>query len=241
MKCRTHLAWIAVALLALTVPAREGSAQETPKPLPPDATDYGLTMSEWAVAWFEWAMPIPQNCSPDLAFDKTGLRGSVGQHGPVWFLPGYLGGGSVTRNYIIPEGKAILLHLGASVELDTPGKRTDEQLIADLKKNSIQTTVSREVSLDGVAIPDVNRFLFTTPVFSVVFPPGNPFGVPVTNGKDHRLAVAAQGYQMIFPPLPVGNHVFFVRFQGTDPQTSGTFKDEWTFNVTIQKANAPLP
>jgi hypothetical protein len=230
----TRLLWTACALAVMLSPTRGSAADPGIQPLPPDGTYYGLKLADWAVAWFEWVQNIPQSSSPDMAFDKTGMRGGVGQHGPVWFIPGnYNGVGTVTRSYTVPAGKAILLLVAADEEHGVPGKLTDAQLVAaaETTYDNSGNPAKATVSLDGIEVPDPNRYLVTTPVFTNVLAPGNYFGVSVSAGKDPRIVGAGKGIWMLFPPLPVGKHVFhIVRSDGADR----------TFNVTIANPNEPL-
>jgi hypothetical protein len=233
MNNRSTLLLTASAVAVLLLPTRGRAAESAISPLPPDGTYYGLKMTDWAVAWFEWIQNIPQSSSPDMSFDKTGIRGGVGQHGPVWFTPGYLGGGSnATRSYTVPAGKAILLPLGAALEFDVPGKKTDEQLLAAVNKDFPDSTKLGPVSLDGVTMPDSSQYIFTTTVFTNVLPPGNIFGVTISAGRDPRIAAIGKGGWTLFPPLPVGKHVF----QHRDPIYGG-----WTLNVSIANPNDALP
>jgi hypothetical protein len=199
----------------------------------------GMKMSDWAQAWFEWLTSIPQSSSPDMALDLTGARGSVGQHGPVWFTPGNSADSNATRSYTIPAGKAILLCLGGGFVKTIPGDRTDDQLLTDQEAASQGGEAIREVSVDGVPIPDVSQYYIATPVFSIVLPPGNLFGISVPKGKDPRLVAAGSGYWMLFPPPSVGKHLFVSRAQGTYP-SGEAFKWELTLSVTVQQANKPL-
>jgi hypothetical protein len=230
----TRLLLSACALALVLSPTRGRAAEAGIQPLPPDGTYYGLKMVDWAVAWLEWVQNIPQSSSPDMAFDKTGLRGGVGQHGPVWFTPGHFNGsGTVTRSYTIPAGKAILLLVDAGEGHDVPGKLTDAQLVAAAETDYGGGNPNVRVSLDGVEVPDPNRYLVTTPVFTNVLPVGSIFGVSVSAGKDPRIAAAGKGIWMLFPPLPVGKHVFHID-RPDNPS-------DRTFNVTIANPNEPLP
>jgi hypothetical protein len=43
-----------LALVLLGASAKVGSAQEGLKPLAPDEKVAGLTLTDWATAWFQW-------------------------------------------------------------------------------------------------------------------------------------------------------------------------------------------
>ena len=69
------------------------------------AADVSKPNKQLTAKWWEWALAIPPNVNP-LA-DETGENCDVDQKGPVWYLAGTTGG-SVERDCIIPQGKAIL-------------------------------------------------------------------------------------------------------------------------------------
>jgi hypothetical protein len=210
------------------------------QPLPPGEISYGMKLVDWATAWSQWLMSIPQVAQPDTRYDKTGLRGGVGQHKPVWFLPAPTPGLSGTRTFFIPDGQAILLCPTVGINFNDPGVSTDEDLIAGALNPPVPVSIAEmEVSLDGIAVQDIKNYRVTTPVFTIVLPPGNLAGASVTVGKDHRVAAAADGYWMLFPPLPVGAHVVSLHLEGTDPDGKA-YKSDWTFNLAIQKPNEPL-
>jgi hypothetical protein len=228
---------IAAALWALIVlPAGTASAQGGIQPLPPGEKAYGLTLAEWAVAWSQWDASIPNSVHPGN--DKTGVRAGIGQRMPVWFLPA---GDVPTRTVIVPAGYAIL-HAGpVGMNANAPGARTEEQLRDELREYGTRSQLKTfEMTVDGVPVPDPMRYRVQTSVFTLVLPPGNWLGVPVSPGKDHRRAAVVDGWFVLFPPLPVGKHVIVTRLEGTDPDGM-EFKGEGAVNLTIQNPNDPLP
>jgi hypothetical protein len=92
--------------------------------------------------------------------------------------------------------------------------------------------------VDGVSIPDLQRYRVQTPLHSIVLPPGNFANYPVPEGKDQRWVSVEDGYFIFLPPLPVGKHVIMLTF--TDPDT-GKPVVAYTFNPLIQNPNEPLP
>ncbi len=65
---------------------------------------HGLTLAQWAEAFWSRFMSIPLNVSS--ATDKTGTHCGINQSGPVWFLAAPLGGNN-TLSCTIPAGKVI--------------------------------------------------------------------------------------------------------------------------------------
>jgi hypothetical protein len=246
LACPTRLAWTTLVLVALMLLAKGASAQEGIRPLSPDGTAYGLTLTDWAVAYFQWFHSIPRGSSPDLLLDKTRVRAGIGQHGPVWFLPHAFFDEDLisgTFTFTIPVGKSILLNVAATNGAEPPGRWTEEQLRAQFRKGGAEAYLDRiavmEVSLDGVAIPDVKGYRVQTPLFTLTLPPGNLFGLPMAAGKDPRAVSIGGGYFLLFPPLAVGKHVLVSRTEGIEGTTA--FKREWTFNLIVQNPNEPLP
>jgi hypothetical protein len=240
----SRLAPVILALLVLVVPARVGLAQEAPKPLAPDGAAYGLTLADWSVAWMEWIFSIPKASNPDFRNDETGVHFGVGQHGPVWFIPGFDPGTSGARSITIPAGKSILYSPAGGAAFNAPGAETEEQLLARAGAEGaafLDAITVLEVSLDGVPISDVKRYRVASPVFTFTVPPGNIWGVPVTAGKEQRAVGAGVWYWLLFPALPVGRHLLVERLEGVFPEDNTRYKSEWTINLIVQKPNEPLP
>src|SRR6266567_9555639 len=96
----------AALLLALTAVASFGDTVIVPPNSTPNAA-YGKTYGEWAAAWWQWGLSVPAAVNPIL--DTTGADAGQGQTGPVWFLGGTFGGGTIKRTLTIPAGKAIFI------------------------------------------------------------------------------------------------------------------------------------
>jgi hypothetical protein len=237
MKQRFSVAHATLTLLALTLlPATPGTAEQATQPLPPGGTYSGLTMAGWAVAMLQWGLSIPRSVNPDWSMDETGERAGIGQRAPVWFLPFVTERvpGTITRTYTVPEGHAILAVVGHSWFHAPPGKYSDAELRARGVDHEFLDAVAYGGTrrMDGVVIPNVRQYRVITPVFPVTLPTDNVLDVPVTPGKDARVAMVAAGHFLLFPPLPVGKHVF------THRSDSGHVNV--TYNLIVQKANVPL-
>jgi hypothetical protein len=236
MKQRFGVARATFVLLALTlVPATAGTAQQAIQPLPPDGTYYGLTMADWAVAMLQWKYSLPHSLDPEMVGDKTGERAGIGQRAPVWFLPSFeRGTGARTFTFVVPEGQAIMTVIGRTMFHAPPGTYTEEELLARGVDHAFLDQVADAGTrrLDGVTIPDLKQYRVITPVFTMTLPPDNLLNIPVTPGKDARVAVVAAGHFLLFPPLPVGKHVF------TRRTTDGSV--DFTMNLIVQKPNVPL-
>jgi hypothetical protein len=222
----------------MLLPGR-GAADEI-RPLPPDEKAFGLTLAEWATAWFQWDNSLPMSGHPYT--DTRGVSAGLGQRMPVWFLPGWPMGTSLNRTIFIPAGYGILLPGAGLFLADLPGHATDEKLLTETRsvfQKWADTIQVLEVSVDGVPIADVQRYRVQTPVFTVVLPPGNWHGVPIVAGRDQRLAAAGDGFFLLLPSLPVGKHVIQVRVEASD-QSNKPYKELNVLNLIIQEPNKPI-
>lgn len=80
------------------------------------------------------------------------------QAGPVWYLAG-TAGGSVMRNCTVPAGKALFFPLIANEcsYAENPNLKSPSQLI-DCAKSADNNLKYLQLSIDGVAIPDLQKF-----------------------------------------------------------------------------------
>jgi hypothetical protein len=226
---RTTFVLLALTLLPVTVRA----AQQEVQPLPAGGTYYGLKMTYWAVALFQWKFSIPRSLDPDMIVDETSEWAGIGQRAPVWFLP-FFHVGTGTRTFIVPEGHAILTSVGWTMFHAPPGTYTDDELRARGVNHAFldQVAAGGTRRLNGVTIQNLKQYRVVTPVFSITLPPDNVLDIPVTPGEDTRVAAVAAGHFLLFPPLPVGKHVFTVR--------SPSGHVDWTIHLVVQKPNEPL-
>src|SRR5215813_8367131 len=77
--------------------------------LPINSSPEGKSYGSWAVAWWQWALSIPDAQNP--AEDTTGANAGVGQTGGVWFLGSTFGDLSspIVRTFTVPPGKLIFM------------------------------------------------------------------------------------------------------------------------------------
>jgi hypothetical protein len=220
--------------LALTLCSTTARAQDG-QPYSPDATVYGMKMPDWAAAWMQWRFSLPRSVDTDVMVDPTGEWVGIGQRAPVWFIPVFNFIGTGTRTITVPEGHAILAVAGWNVFVARPGQYTDAELLARVDTAFLDRVAASNGSarLDGVTITDWKRFRVLTPVFTITLPPDNLLGISVTPGEDARVAAVGGGHFFLFPPLPVGRHVYTVRVVSANV--------DGTINIIVQKPNAPLP
>ena len=71
-----------------------------------DSKPFGISYGDWLAKWNQWFIQIPSAVNPREHY--TPERCATNQSGPVWFLTDILKG-KEERNWMIPEGKAVLL------------------------------------------------------------------------------------------------------------------------------------
>jgi len=206
------VAGIAAALLLTAGPALRAQGNLNRGILPPNSTPNDKTYGQWAVAYWQWALSIPEAQNPIL--DTTGIFSAVGQSGPVWFLAGTFGN-SAERTCAIPAGKSIFLHVhpwifgsGAfDCDPSVPGVACD---VPELQAKAAAATTGAEVVqtwIDGVEVKNIRDYRATSPQpFSITYPPGAVFGLPA---GDYYPQVA-DGYWLMLAPLRSGNHTIQV-------------------------------
>jgi hypothetical protein len=206
---RVVLALLALAVLAAS-PAQAGGAATPASVFAPNARPYGATYSEWAAAWWTWALSQPVSTNPVL--DPTGARCAVGQNGKVWFLAGSFGG-SVERTCTVPRGKALLVPVlnfaYFAFATDPPETRTEEYVRAQVSGFRPSVT-SLTASIDGRPVTGLERYAEDSVLFRVVLPPDNLFGLDPGFVLDPSVDA---GYYLVVKPLAPGEHT--LRFGGS--------------------------
>jgi len=85
---------ITVALALFTV-CNVISAEQGGAVLPPGSKADDRSAEALSIAWWQWAMSIPDEVNP--VRDLTGANCDVGQQGKVWFLAGGFGSSKIRR------------------------------------------------------------------------------------------------------------------------------------------------
>ncbi len=174
--------------------------------LAPTASFGGKTYSEWAAAWWQWSLALPVNGHPFIECMKDF---SAGQSGNVWYWAAPEG--RVTCKENIPQGKAIFLAVRdvevSSLE-DPPfygATEAEQRRAAQWFANHI---VDVFCLIDGVPVQKIADFRFLTRQFVFSAPTPWIFGAVGASGT-----AAADGYYVMVPPLPKGNHT--IHYGGT--------------------------
>lgn len=211
---RTAIHSLSILVLSLLLSVQASTAgNANPGIMPINSKPLGKSYGAWAVAWWQWALGIPEAQSPLL--DSTGAYAGVNQAGPVWFLAGTFGN-SAERNIVIPAGKSIFMPVhnwifGAGVfdcDPTVPGVTCDIPTLREKAATATTSAETLEVTLDGVAIQNVRDYRAMSPDgFAVNFPEGAVFGIPSGQLYPH----VADGYWLMLAPLSTGQHTIRVR------------------------------
>lgn len=222
----TLLLVLACTLLAGT--ARPILAQEaTPAPEvtihEPDELVGGVSLGEWLARSWQWAVSIPEESNPN--FDPTGERCGYGQSGPVFFLPSaYSPDVTEPITCVVPLGVALFVGVAGS-ECSTveppPFFGRDEAELAACATEFTNGITEMSASINGQPVADLEQYRAVSPLFSMLFPEDNFFGVPPGVASS-----VADGYAFIIAPLPVGEYEISasVLFEGEDDPLATTIR-----------------
>lgn len=248
---RPTLAWAAwrlvtlttvVGLLATGTTNLSAGGNSNRRIAPINSKPHGKTYSEWASAWWQWAVAIPADESPLL--DDTGADADLNQSGPVWFLAGN-SGGVTERSITVPVGKSLFFPILNQIYLgfpcddrNLPGCEADQALE---EANDIPTLLSfidpgmdgaaLTCEIDGVAVknPECYR-VRSSAIYSVTMPEDNIYaGWGLPGGPYHPCVDV--GYYLMLRPLPPGRHT--IRFTGATADAG--FSLDVTYHITVKR------
>jgi len=201
----------AFAALLISIPAPApaqafGAGTRGGIALPPGAAPYGLTLGEWAAEWWKWVLTAPVQVNPVL--DTTGAHCDVGQRGQVWFLAGSFGSDPVVRRCTVPVGRSLFFPVMnmAWIGFPTDPPMTVDEMLAIVAP--VEQATGLAVLVDGVPVPDLSRYLVTSPVFSAVAPADNIADLPAGSLFSPCLS---EGFYVMLSPLAPGRHTVAIR------------------------------
>ena len=146
----------------------------------------------------------------------------MGQSGHVWYLadigPGALGpDDAITRTCDVPVGKALFFPVWNVIWFTVPGVDSpegqdplewfleNEDWIRELMGSVTVQTVSCEI--DGRIVRNLDFYHVQSPVFSMVLPENNVFGVEPAD----YTACMSDGMYLMLAPLSAGHHTIHSR------------------------------
>lgn len=161
---------------------------------------YGLTYREWTAKWWQWGYAIPKNINP--AYDDTGKNCAQNQNGPVWFLAGTYGH-PVNRTCNIPAGKSILFPiLNSECSFAEFSKLTTLSELRVCAKTIQDQVTTLNATVDGVPIPNLQKYRIQSPPFNFTLPQNNILGLPA----NITTQAIADGNWVFLKPLSPGSH-----------------------------------
>ena len=228
------------AASAQSANAATGSSTTTTNNIvfPPSSTVGGLTYQVWSAKWWQWVISQPAATNPVL--DTTGAQCKNGQpSGSVWFLAGTFGG-AAERTCYVPSGKALFFPLYNSACLSgtfnsdgtftihypekTPKPVSVEQQCAAA---GLGTVSNLQATLDGVSIPNLDKYRVQSSIFRVTIPAGDITGLGPATGK-----AASDGYWLMLTPLSTGTHNLHFAVTTTFPDGSTNAVDV-TYHLVV--------
>lgn len=210
--CTVFLAaGILAALCGALLWAGEGGGNN-PGVLPPNSTPFDLSYPEWHVAYWNWVMSIPAEVNPSLHADDEDDAGpiltpwvgdfdaSVGQTGPVWFLPG-THGWDVVRDATIPAGTPLCVCLQSYLVSGWPNVPPAVAAFTNYM-NEVMDTAEATCEIDGVPVNNLDLYTAVSPATPLVLPENNMRGAP----PGYSGMMIDFGTFLLLAPLPVGQH-----------------------------------
>ena len=184
----------------------------------PDEPLYGAKLAEWSARHWQWTASFPVGANPGQ--DATGARCGYGQSGPVFFLP---------RNFppcTVPAGVALFVPVagGECSTVEPPHAGRDEAELRACAAAEADRYTGIVVRVDGHAVPEIQTYRASTPLFALMLPERNVLGVPAGVAP-----AVADGYQVMVAPLPAGEHEITVHVELTD----GTVLPDKTARITV--------
>jgi len=190
------------------------------------------SLKQLSAEWWQWALSIPTGENPLL--DTNGDNSMIGQHGPVWFLAGFFGQGTVARTCSVPEGKSLYFPVINNVILNSPnvcgqGASMSVKELRAAVAPYIDAAANLSVTVDGVPIKDVRRV--KSEVFAAALPKDNVFVAPCGGDSPEGIYSPAvdDGFYVSLKPLSVGPHA--IHFHAESP--AGTIVQDVTYNITV--------
>lgn len=193
--------------------AKEVKAPPNPNVFPVTSKPYGKTYKEWSILWWKWAEAIPFGVNP-VWNDLTGIHGSIGQSGPVWFLAG-AGSGTISRTVTVPAGKPLFFPLSNWINdypcsndpsFQPPAGQSLEKYLQDFIKPYVDAVDVLECEIDGEPLVDLYSYRVVSGLFQFTAADDIKLtGDPCVTGSP-QLAIS-DGYWVMLKPLKHGEHV----------------------------------
>lgn len=160
-----------------------------------DSKPFSFTLGEWTAKWWQWIISISKTNNPGN--DLTGEYCGQGQQGPVWFIVGtFENFQTAERKCTLPKEKAILIPVINSEKsyAEFPELK-DENAVRSRAKDAIDRVTKKIIIIDGKEIKNLQDYRVQSPLFNVVFPEDNIYGV-----KAGITQAVSDGYWILLRP-----------------------------------------
>jgi hypothetical protein len=190
-----------------------------------DSKPFNTSYSDWTAKWWQWAYSIPWERNP--SYDDTGKYCSENQKGPVWFLTTAFEH-PVARTCEIPKDTALLITLlNSECSYAEFKSLKSEQELRNCAKSMQNIVSGGNASLDGVNIPNLEKYRIQTNLFNFTLPQNN-----ILNLTSQTTQSVADGNWLFLKPLPPGVHKLTVK--GDINKTNlKTESDKFQFNGPV--------
>jgi hypothetical protein len=212
-----YLSFIMLLVLLIGVADQSINADKiNPGVAPIEEKHYGLTYSDWAERWWNWAVGIPADKNP--LKDPTGERCAIGQEGPVWFLGAAWSEGPkpIIRECTVPSDTALFFPIfnGETNELEEEKCKTVEQMRQCVIDSNKEWTISLMWATvnDKVLNHLKENYKVESGPFNLTIPPNNVLGdVPAGTTQAYQI-----GWYIMLEPLPPGKHEVHFKAKNAD-------------------------
>lgn len=165
----------------------------------PNTKPFNVSYADWTAKWWQWAYSIPWDRNP--SYDDTGKYCSENQNGPVWFLTQAFEH-PVIRTCEIPRSTALLITLlNSECSFAEFKSLKTEQEMRDCAKSMQDIVSGIHASLDGISIPNLEKYRVQTNLFNFTLPENN-----ILNLTAQTTQSVADGNWLFLKPLPPGIH-----------------------------------
>jgi hypothetical protein len=227
MYWRSLLASVA-ASAALLFPSGSASAQPSaPAVIPP----HGQSYEQLSAQWWQQMLAIPLDRNP--LFDRTGEDCALGETKRVFFLAGSVGN-PVVRTCTVPSTKPVFFPIITTEcsDVEPPpffGRKPKDRAACAKGHMDWVDVGNLEVTIDGVSVPNLERFRVASHDFRFELPPeGNILEVSARAGH-----AASDGYFLLLAPLSPGSHTIHFEAVITRGPGAGHNRDV-TYHLTVQ-------
>jgi hypothetical protein len=214
------MAAMALLLLTATIVSAKGA---NPGVLPPNSQVQGLTYGGWIARWWKYALELPLSQNPITG--GTGTNCAYQQVGNVALVvaDSLL---DVPIQCEVPAGTMLYLEvLGAECSTlePPPFYGGDETELRACAQSIVPENL--EASIDGVEIQNLDKYIFTSPMYEFTAPDDNILGAPVgATGES-----VGYGAYLLLAPLSPGKHT--IHTHGSYPNFE--FIADRTIDLTV--------